>query len=165
MSSIKKRRREGKTNYSKRLKILRGERPRIVVRKTNKYIVAQYVKSFESKDSVEIGLTSKKLLKYGWPKELGGSLKSIPATYLTGLLLGKMILEKDKNSSPIIDFGIQTAVHKSRIYSFIKGIVDSGLEIKYKKETLPESERVEGRHMKKDIEKVINDVKNKILKN
>ncbi len=158
----KKRRREGKTNYLRRLKILSGERPRIVVRRTNKYIIAQYVKSIESKDKVEIGITSKILMKNGWPKELKGSLKSVPAAYLTGLTLGKLILEKKEKVDPIIDFGIQTSVHKSRLYAFINGLVDSGLKIKYSKETLPEEARIKGTHMKKDFEKILNEVKGKV---
>ena len=165
MERIKKRRRrEGKTNYLRRLKILSGERPRIVVRRTNRYIIGQYVKSIESNDKVEIGVTSKLLIKYGWPKELEGSLKSIPAAYLTGLLLGKTILEKDKKSSPIVDFGIQRAVHKSRIFAFNNGLIDSGLKIKHNEKTLPEKERLKGIHVKKDVEKILNEVKEKILK-
>jgi large subunit ribosomal protein L18 len=38
-----RRRREGKTNYYKRLKLIRSGKPRLVVRRTNKYIIAQIV--------------------------------------------------------------------------------------------------------------------------
>jgi ribosomal protein L18 len=45
------------------------------------------------------------LLNYGWPKELSGSLKSITASYLTGLLIGKKII-KEKLETPILDVGM-----------------------------------------------------------
>ena len=67
--TIKRRRLEAKTNYSKRIKLLKGNSPRIVFRKSNKYILAQLVESKEAQDKVKFGVTSKKLLDYGWPKE------------------------------------------------------------------------------------------------
>ena len=94
MKTLKRRRRENKTDYLKRLKLLKSGSPRIVFRKTNKYLIVQYVTSEETKDKIEIGITSKKLINYGWPKNLEGSLKSLPASYLVGLLIGKKILKK-----------------------------------------------------------------------
>src|SRR5271169_2066091 len=105
MKKVFNRRREGKTDYTKRIKLLSSANPRIVFRKTNRYIIAQYVTAIESKDKIEIGITSKALEKFGWPKELEGSLKSITASYLTGFLIGKMIL-KEKKEKPILDIGM-----------------------------------------------------------
>ena len=89
MKTIRKRRKQGKTNYLKRIKLLKSGKPRVVFRKTNRYIIAQYIISKEAKDSISIGINSKILLNYGWPKEKMGSLKSLPASYLTGYLMGK----------------------------------------------------------------------------
>ena len=151
MKVMKKRRRfEGKTNYKKRLKILKGEFPRVVFRKTNRYIVGQLIKSVEAQDKVEIGVTSKDLLKYGWPKDRIGSLKSIPAAYLTGFLIGEKILEKNKEKV-IVDFGLTSNIHKSRMYAFLKGLVDSELKINYKEKTFPEKERIKGVQLKEKI--------------
>ena len=94
MKTLKRRRREGKTDYLKRLKLLKSEKPRIVFRKTNKYIIGQYVKSEEARDKVIFNVVSKELFKYKWPKEFQGSLKSISASYLTGYLIGKEIKKK-----------------------------------------------------------------------
>ncbi len=105
MKVPKRRRREGKTDYRARIALLKSGKPRVVVRKTNRYIIAQLVKSKEAQDSVAIGVTSKHLLKYGWPQELSGSLKSIPASYLTGYLLGKKML-KINESKAILDIGL-----------------------------------------------------------
>jgi len=106
MRTIKRRRIERKTDYKARLNLLKNEFPRIVVRKTNRYVLAQYVKSKEAQDYVLTLASSKELLDYGWPEERRGSLKSIPASYFTGLLLGKKIkkIEK-KKAEAILDIG------------------------------------------------------------
>lgn len=148
MKTLKRRRKEGKTNYIKRVKLLKSNSPRLVFRKTNRYVIAQYVISEESKDKVKIGMNSKVLLKHGWPKEAQGSLKSIPASYLLGIAMGKVIIEK-KLKTPIIDFGLYRAKHKSKLYSFIKGLIDSGIEIKCGSEMFPEEKRLKGSDIKK----------------
>jgi len=164
MKTEKLRRREGKTDYKARLSLLKSGIPRIVVRKTNRYIIAQCIKSKEAQDSVVIGLTSKELIKYGWPKEWQGSLKSIPAAYLTGFLLGKRILDEEKKAKAILDMGLMRNVKGGRIYAVLAGLIDAGVEIKCKKEMLPEKERIIGMHMKKDIEKKLDEIKEKINK-
>jgi len=150
MKTIKRRRQENKTNYLTRIKLLKGNSPRIVFRKTNKYVIAQYVVSKQAQDKAEIGITSKKLLNYGWPKEYSGSLKSLTASYFTGLLFGKIILSK-KLKTPILDFGMIQKVHKTKIYAFLKGLIDAGLKMKNKKDIFPEEDRIKGKHMKNKI--------------
>src|SRR3989338_66668 len=102
--SIKRRRAEQKTDYKARLLFLKSGKPRLVVRKTNRYIIAQVVESSIAQDKVLFGVTSKDLLSKGWPKEKSGSLKSLPAAYLTGLMLGKMA--KGKVKETILDIGM-----------------------------------------------------------
>ena len=157
----KRRRRENKTDYLKRIKLLKGGNPRLVFRKTNRYILSQYITSKEAQDKIEIGVNSKELMSYGWPKQLEGSLKSIPAAYFTGFLIGKKITEK-KLKNPIIDLGMNRAIHKTKIYAFIKGLIDSGVKIKHKKETFPEENRIIGKHMKKDFSKIFGEIKSKL---
>ena len=41
MKVSKRRRIEAKTDYAKRIKLLKSEKPRLVFRRTNKYIIAQ----------------------------------------------------------------------------------------------------------------------------
>lgn len=161
MHTIKRRRLEAKTNYLKRMKLLKGNSPRIVFRKTNKYIISQYVTSKQAQDKVEMGINSKELLKYGWPKEAEKSLKSIPASYLTGFLTGKKILS-EKKGIPIIDFGMIRNLHKTKIYAFVKGLIDSEIKIKVnkKKEIFPNESRIKGEHMKNKIN--FNLIKSKI---
>ena len=85
----KRRRLEGKTNYTKILILLKGDYPRLVIRKTNKYIIMQIIESKHAQDKVLHSINTKELLKHGWPENKKGSLKSISAAYLGGLLLGK----------------------------------------------------------------------------
>jgi large subunit ribosomal protein L18 len=146
----KRRRREGKTDYQKRIKLLRGGKPRVTFRKTNRYIISQYIKSSEAQDRPELGVSSRDLLKYGWPKEAAGSLKSIPAAYFTGLLLGKKIKER-RLKEPILDFGMSRTVHRSRGYAFLKGLEDSGISTKHDEGIFPEESRIKGGHMKNKI--------------
>jgi large subunit ribosomal protein L18 len=160
----KRRRREGKTDYLIRLKMLRGETPRVIFRKTNKYVIAQYVTSKEAKDKIEIGMSSKKLKEFGWPDEFDGSLKSVTASYLTGLLIGKEIV-KNKLETPIVDFGMTRVLSKNRTFAFIKGLIDAGVKIKCPEEDFPEEERIEGKHMKKDFSKTFKEIKSNIDKN
>jgi large subunit ribosomal protein L18 len=163
MKVQKRRRRERKTDYGKRIKLLKSKSPRIVFRKTNRYIIAEYITSKEAKDKVEIGLTSKKLKEFGWPKEFEGSLKSIPASYLTGLLMGKEIIKK-KLKTPIIDLGMVRAIKKTKAYAFLRGLKDAGIKINCAEENFPEEEKISGKNMKKDFSETFKEIKSKIEK-
>ncbi len=155
MKVQKRRRREAKTDYGRRLKLLKSEKPRIVFRRTNKYVTAQYTVSDEARDKVVMGISSNVLLKYGWPKEAASGLKNITAAYLLGYLMGKTI-QKKKLEQPIIDFGMIQTLHKTKVYGFLKGVVDSGIAISCKEEAFPEEGRIKGEHLKNkvDFEKI-----------
>ena len=161
MKTIKRRRKENKTDYNLRIKLLKSDMPRAVVRKTNRYILAEYVTSDEAKDKIVFGLTSKLLLKYGWPEEMKGSLKSLSASYLTGFIFGKKIAEK-KLETPILDMGMVRNVAKGRIFAFAKGIIDAGIKMKSGQEVFPTEERIKGKNMKKDFSATFAKVKSKI---
>jgi len=158
----KRRRREGKTDYHARIILLRSGKPRIVFRKTNRYVLGQYVKSKEAKDEVVVGADSKMLLGKGWPEKLSGSLKSAPACYLTGLLLGKMILKQEKKAEGIFDLGLLRNSPKSRMYAFLKGVRDAGVEIKVDEKMFPDEDRIKGVHLKNDIPKLFNKIQKSI---
>lgn len=153
MKTLKRRRLEGKTDYLARLALLKSEKPRLVVRKTNRYIIAQIVTSELGQDKVLTGITSNNLLAKGWPEELSGSLKSIPAAYLTGLLLGKLAKEK-KISEAILDLGLQRNIQKSRIYAVLKGVVDAGIKVPHSSEALPDLAKITNDKVKSAFEKV-----------
>ncbi len=163
MKVSKRRRIEGKTDYGKRLNLLKGEKPRVVFRKTNKYVICQYILSKEAKDFVDLGITSKQLLKYGWPEKFSGSLKSITASYLTGYLMGTKI-KKENKEIPIIDFGMLKTLHKTKLFAFLKGMIDAGIKISCKKEAFPEEDRIKGKNLKEDFSKNFDLIKSKISK-
>jgi len=159
----KRRRRENKTDYLKRLKLLKAEKPRLIFRKTNKYVLGQYVLSEGAKDQVLFGMTSKSLIKFGWPEKLKGSLKSLPASYLTGYALAKKILDK-KLEPPILDFGMIRPLHKTKVFAFLKGVIDAGIHISCPEEAFPEESRIQGKDLKEDFTKTFNEIKLKIGK-
>lgn len=159
----RKRRRQGKTDYANRVGLLKSEKPRLVFRKTNKYFLVQYVLSEEAKDKIVFGTTSKELLKHGWPKDFAGSLKSIPAAYLTGYLFGKKI-QAAKAETPIMDLGMIRTLHKTKVFGFLKGAIDSGLDIACKEEAFPEEDRIQGKAMKKDFSAEFEKIKSNLEK-
>jgi len=150
MKIQKLRRRKNKTDYLKRLKLLKSEKPRIVFRKTNKFIISEYIISKEAQDATIIGLDSRKLKEYGWPEKAQGSLKSITSSYLTGYLTGKTIIKRNLEM-PILDTGMNRAIHKNKIYGFIKGLIDAGIKINCDKNFFPDESRIKGQHLKNKI--------------
>jgi large subunit ribosomal protein L18 len=161
MKTLRRRRKEKKTDYNIRIKLLKSGVPRLVFRKSSRYIISQYVVSEEAKDKIVIGTTSKILMKYGWPEEMRGSLKSLPASYLTGYFFGKKIVN-EKLETPILDIGMMRNVNKNRFFAFIKGLIDAGIKINSKKESFPEDERIKGKSLKRDFSVMFVKIKNKI---
>jgi large subunit ribosomal protein L18 len=155
----KRRRRECKTDYKLRLNLLKSGLPRVVVRRTNKYFTAQIVESSEGQDKVLAGVTSKDLIKQGWDKKLEGSLKSVSAGYLTGLLLAKKAQPKQKY---IVDLGMTRTQDGNRVFAVLKGLVDGGMNIPANEKVFPSDERIAGEHLKDDVKKVISKVKEKL---
>ncbi len=135
-----RRKREGKTDYKRRLSLLKSKSLRLVIRKSNKHIVAQIIKYADQGDVVIKAAHSIELQRYGWKFNTG----NLPAAYLTGLLLGT----KSSNEEVIIDFGLQTPVKGSRIFAVVKGAIDSGLKIKSSEEIMPTEDRISGKHIK-----------------
>lgn len=150
----KRRRLEGKTNYTKRKKLLEARKPRIVIRKSNKYITIEYVESKVAQDSVKINLNSKILLEHGWPKESEGSLKSLGAAYLTGLIFGKKAKILIKAHKPVLDTGLIRSTKGSKIYAAVKGIIDSGIDMPHNKEVFPDEKRINNEKIKSFFDKV-----------
>ena len=84
-----KRRRQKKTDYKLRLSLLKSGICRLVVRKSNSYILGQIIKYEKNGDKTIISVHSKALKKLGWKNSCG----NLPAAYLTGLILGKKAKE------------------------------------------------------------------------
>lgn len=153
MKTPRRRRLEAKTDYKARLSLLKSGRARLVVRKTNKYVIVQIVKSEVAQDKVICGASSKILLSKGWPKELEGSLKGLAAAYLTGMHVGKCALDAGI-SEAILDAGMNINVKNSRIYAAVRGALDAGVKIPCSKDVLPDLESIKTDKFAKIVEKI-----------
>lgn len=159
--TIKRRRREGKTDYRLRMSLLKSGKPRIVVRKTNKYWIVQAVESNEAQDKVLVTISSKDLLKQGWNEKNSGSLKSVPAAHLTGMLMGKTLKGEGEY---ILDLGMARTLAGSRIFAVVKGLIDGGLNINANEKVFPSEERLNGEHLKDEVKTNIEKVKSNLEK-
>jgi large subunit ribosomal protein L18 len=143
-----RRRREGKTDYYLRRKLVISGLPRLVARKTLKHMITQIIVARPEGDRTLISAHSKELVqKYGW---LGGT-GNIPAAYLTGLLIGYKALKANIEKA-ILDIGLHRPTKGNRVFAVLKGAVDAGLEIPHSEEILPDESRIKGEHIAKYAE-------------
>ena len=140
-----KRRRDGETDYRRRMKLLRGETPRAVVRISNTQTICQLVEFNPDGDIVIASVNGKALVdKYSWPED--ASRKSIPASYLTGFALAKNAISSGHESA-ILDIGLSASSKGSRVFAALKGMIDAGLEIPHGEDVLPDEDRINGMHI------------------
>ena len=137
-----KRIRQRKTNYRKRSGILIGRRPFIITKISGQNISAQSLKPTLTGDIVIASAHSRELIRHGWK----GSMNSMPACYLTGLLLGKKTIEKGATNAVLYT---GNNPFTTKVAACLKGIVDSGIKIPVSKESLPGDDRVSGEHIAK----------------
>jgi len=137
-----RRRREGKTNYRKRLRLLLGRKPRIVVRITNRRVIAQFIEYEPDGDRVMLSVSSDMLRNYGYL----GDLNNTPASYLTGILFARNCLDSGY-SSGILDIGLRVPSRGSRVFAFLKGVVDAGMDVPHSPEVFPDESRIRGEHI------------------
>jgi large subunit ribosomal protein L18 len=136
-----KRRRENKTNYHKRRVMVLAKTPRLVIRRSQKYITLQIIEALPQGDHTLLATTSKKLSEYGWKSPSG----NIPAAYLTGVMIGHQAQSNGINAV-IPDIGLRRASPGSRVFAVIKGAQDAGLNVPCG-ETMPDDFRITGQHI------------------
>ncbi len=176
-----RRKRENKTNYKKRLGLLKSRKPRLVVRKSSANIFAQIINYQPEGDVVVTACHSRELEKYG----LKQIRSNIPTAYLVGLLLGKKAVKAEIKEA-VLDLGFTKSAKGSKMYAIVKGALEAGLVITVDKKMLPSDERTSGKHIEKfatiskedstkfknqftkseveNLSKQIEDAKSKILK-
>ena len=137
--TIYRRKREGKTNYKKRLILLLSKKPRLVIRKSINNLTIQIIRYSEDGDKIITAANSSELQKFGYNLNTG----NIPAAYLTGLLIGKKAKDK-KIGEVIVDIGLNTPTKGSKIFAAVKGAVDSGLKIPHTPNMFPEESAIKG---------------------
>jgi large subunit ribosomal protein L18 len=137
-----RRRRQQRTDYHQRLRLLKSRKPRFVVRLSGRSVTCQIVMHDSKGDRTVASSTSFELKKHGWKGHTG----NLPAAYLTGYLCGQKA-KKAKVNEAIMDIGLHSSVKGSRIYAALKGCVDSGMHIPHSEEALPSEERIKGAHI------------------
>jgi large subunit ribosomal protein L18 len=153
------RRIRGLTNYPLRLRLLKSEMPRIVVRKSNKNTLVQIVEYASNGDKVITSAKSCDLRGFSYK----GSYSNLSAAYLTGLLVGKKAQKIGFKKECIVDLGLQKVIPKSKIFAAVKGVLDSGLNVRVSEDIFPDEERISGNHLSiKDGKKMIENTKKAI---
>jgi large subunit ribosomal protein L18 len=154
-----RRRRVGKTDYRKRLKLLRSGKTRLVIRKSIKNTQIQFINYDEKGDKVIVSVKSNELIKkYNWKFPTSNT----PAAYLTGILAGKRAIDKGIKEC-VIDMGRYHPITGSKIFASVKGVADAGVYCPYNKEKLPSEDRFIGKHLEKDMSTAIENIKNRII--
>jgi len=161
-----RRRREGKTDYHARRKMVAQDKNkyntpkfRLITRITNKQVICQIAYATIQGDRILCQATSKELEKYGVP--CGHTNYS--ACYATGLLIARRALdlvgladaisgveeataeefhveEEDNERRPfkvILDVGLIRTIPGSRVFGILKGAVDGGLHIPHSVKKFP----------------------------
>jgi large subunit ribosomal protein L18 len=135
-----KRIRTHKTNYRKRQALLISKQDFVTIKITNQNVIAQVLKPEIQGDIVRVSTHSRELRRYGWK----GSLNSLPACYLVGLVLGRKALEKGVDKAVLY---IGNKPFTSRIAACMKGIVQAGINIPISSESYPTEHRLNGQHI------------------
>ncbi len=146
-----RRRREQKTDYKRRLNLLKSGATRFVVRPSNKHTLAQLIEYHEDGDKVVAQANSKELAKMGWTH----STSNTSAAYLTGLLCGVRGKARGVENA-VLDTGLHPQIKGSKIYATLKGLIDSGVESKAEEEIFPSESRMKGETVAARVEKSAN---------
>ncbi|KHO55772.1 MAG: large subunit ribosomal protein L18 [archaeon GW2011_AR21] len=144
-----KRRKNGKTDFKRRLELLKSKKPRLVVRGSNKRYSAQVVKYNPKGDETIASAVSTELKEYGW----SSGFANIPAAYLTGFLCGKKALVKGVKEA-ILDIGLVENIKGNRCFAALKGAIDAGLKMPADEKAFPSAERVKGMHIAEFAKKI-----------
>lgn len=169
-----RRRREGKTDYQARRKMVRQDKNkfntkkyRFIVRFTNKKVICQVAYATIIGDFVVASATSIELEKYG----ISAGLKNYAAAYATGLLCARRTLkhfnlhetikgkeeadgedyhieEEELDQRPfkcILDVGPRSTTKGHRMWGALKGGVDGGLHIPHNNKKFPGYQEGDGK--------------------
>jgi large subunit ribosomal protein L18 len=137
-----RRRREARTNYHQRLRLLKSGKPRLVARKSNRHVRAQLILAGPQGDETAAAASSEDLAEYGWEAPTG----NLPAAYLTGLLAGVRAVEAGLEEA-VLDIGLNTATPGNQVFAVQEGAIDAGLEVPHNDDVFAEWERTRGEHI------------------
>ena len=137
-----RRRREVRTDYHQRLRLLKSGKPRLVARKSNKHTTAQLITPGPQGDETLASAHSSDLEEYGWE----APTSNISAAYLTGLLAGKRAVDAGLEEA-VLDIGLNTATPGNKVFAVQEGAIDAGLEIPHNDSVLADWSRTRGEHI------------------
>ncbi|MHB9285528.1 50S ribosomal protein L18 [Halobacteriales archaeon Cl-PHB] len=137
-----RRRREARTDYHQRLRLLKSGKPRLVARPSNKHVRAQLIVTGPQGDQTRAAAHSSDLADYGWEAPTG----NLPAAYLTGVLAGRRALENGLEEA-VLDIGLNSPTPGSKVFAVQEGAIDAGLEIPHNDDVLADWERTRGEHI------------------
>ena len=144
-----RRRREGKTDYRTRLKLLKGDRPRAVVRLSRGRVLVAVTEYDPVGDRVVAAAESPELGRVGYPEH---GRTSTPAAYLTGYLAGLRAVKAGRTVA-VLDLGQRRPSQGGRLLGALKGLLDAGMEIPHGESGFPKTERLNGTHLKPALPK------------
>ena len=137
-----RRRREVRTDYHQRLRLLKSGKPRLVARVSNKHVRAQLATPGPDGDEIHAAASSEDLAEYGWEAPTG----NLPSAYLTGYLAGKRALEAGLDEA-VLDLGLNTATPGSKVFAVQEGAIDAGLDVPHNESVLADWSRNRGEHI------------------
>jgi large subunit ribosomal protein L18 len=137
-----RRRREARTDYHQRLRLLKSGKPRLVARTSNKHVRAQLVIMGDQGDRTLASAHSSDLRDYGWEAPTG----NLPAAYLTGFMAGKRAVEAGLDEA-VLDIGLNTATPGNKVFAVQEGAIDAGLDVPHNESVFADWERTRGDHI------------------
>lgn len=138
-----RRRREGKTDYRVRLRLLKSGVRRAVVRISDHRVQVSIIQYDPVGDRVIASADSRELGGVAFP---ASSLASTPAAYLTAYLAG-LRAKSAGTETAVLDLGLRHPTEGGRLTAALKGLLDAGLEIPHGVEAFPSPDRLNGTHL------------------
>ncbi len=138
-----RRRREGKTDYRVRLRLLKSGTPRAVVRLSDRRVRVALVAYDPTGDRVLAAADSRELGSVAFPAV---SLSSTPAAYLTAYLAG-LRAKAGGAGAAVLDAGLRHPTQGGRLSAALKGLLDAGIEIPHGEGGFPSADRLNGAHL------------------
>ncbi|WP_435115077.1 50S ribosomal protein L18 [Halolamina sp. C58] len=148
-----RRRREVRTDYHQRLRLLKSGKPRLVARVSNKHVRAQLASPGPDGDEIHAAASSEDLSEYGWEAPTG----NLPSAYLTGYLAGLRAIDAGLEEA-VLDLGLNTATPGNKVFAVQEGAIDAGLEIPHSDSVLADWSRNRGEHIAAYAEQLEDDL-------
>ena len=154
-----KRRINKKTDYKKRMALVKSGETRLVVRRSLNNFVIQFVDYAQKGDKTVLESNSFALKKLGWKGHTG----NIPSAYLAGLLVGTKA-KKAGIKRVVPDIGLQRITKGNSMFAVIKGVFDAGIKLSVDEKMVPSADRIKGNHVQnKESVGNFEEIKKKIL--